>query len=136
MTDKLTRGVHHVGITVPDLEQAEAFFCDALGWDVVGRNPAYPAVFVSDGQDMVTVWRAADPSTATAFDRRGNIGLHHLAIAVADETALETVFDRVRAHPGVAIEFAPAPLREGSKTRHFMCAMPGGVRIEFATPSA
>lgn len=136
MTDTLTRGVHHVGITVPDLGEAERFFCEALGWDVVGNNPAYPAVFVSDGHSMVTVWRAADPSTAIAFDRRGNIGLHHLALGVADETALDTVFDRVRSHPGVAIEFPPTPIREGSKTRHFICTMPGGVRIEFATPFA
>ncbi len=136
MTGKLTSGVHHVGITVPDLEEAERFFCGALGWDVVGNNPAYPAVFVSDGHTMVTIWRAADPSAALAFDRRGNIGLHHLALGVADEAALETVFDRVRSHPGVTIEFVPAPIREGSKTRHFICTMPGGVRLEFATPFA
>lgn len=136
MTDKLTRGVHHVGITVPDLEAAERFFREALGWDVVGNNPAYPAVFVSDGHSMVTVWRAADPATAIAFDRRGNIGLHHLALGVADDTVLDAVFDRVRSHPGVTIEFPPTPIREGSQTRHFICAMPGGIRIEFATPFA
>lgn len=136
MTGRLTRGVHHVGITVPDLGEAEHFFSEALGWDVVGGNPAYPAVFVSDGHTMVTLWRATDPSTASAFDRHSNIGLHHLAFSVADETALDALFDRVRSHPGVTIEFAPTPIREGSTTRHFICAMPGGARIEFATPFA
>jgi catechol 2,3-dioxygenase-like lactoylglutathione lyase family enzyme len=134
MTTPLTRGAHHVGIAVPDLAAAERFFCDALGWTVVGGNPEYPAVFVSDGQVMLTLWRVADPATATPFDRRANIGLHHLALAVADDAALATVYDRVRAHPGVTVEFVPAPIRPGSATRHFICAMPGGVRVEFATP--
>ena len=136
MTGQFTRGVHHVGITVPDLGEAQRFFCEALGWESVGGSPAYPAVFISDGYTMVTVWRAADPSTANAVDRHSNIGLHHLALGVADEMALDTVFDRVRSHPGVTIEFAPMPIREGSTTRHFIYAMPGGVRIEFATPFA
>ena len=48
MTGTLTRGVHHVGLAVPDLEAAERFFRDALGWKTVGGVPDYPAVFVSD----------------------------------------------------------------------------------------
>jgi hypothetical protein len=42
----------------------------------------------------------------------------------------------VQAHPGVTIEFDPEPIREGATTHHFICAMPGGIRIEFATPFA
>lgn len=133
MTSSLTSGVHHIGLAVPDLDAAVRFFVDALGWDVVGGRPDYPAVFVSDGSIMLTLWRVADPENATAFDRRANIGLHHLALAVADEAALMTVYERVRRHPGVETEFAPEPSRPGSSTRHFICAMPGGIRVEFAT---
>jgi hypothetical protein len=46
---------------------------------------------------------------------------------------LEIVYARVSAHPGVVVEFAPEPTRKDATTRHFMCAMPGGIRIEFAT---
>jgi len=67
------------------------------------------------------------------FDRRGNVGLHHLALAVADDAALAAVRDAVGAHPGTAIEFEPCPIREGSAARHFICAIPGGLRVEFAT---
>jgi catechol 2,3-dioxygenase-like lactoylglutathione lyase family enzyme len=133
MTEPLTLGVHHVGLAVPDLQSAEHFFVDVLGWSVVGGRPAYPAVFVSDGSTRLTLWRVADPETANPFDRRSNIGLHHLALKVADRTALGTVFERVKAHPGVNVEFEPGPVQEGSPTHHFICAMPGGVRIEFAT---
>jgi len=133
MTRPFTSGVHHVGLAVPDLDAAQAFFCDRLGWQVVGGNPDYPAVFVSDGTTRITLWRIAQPAEAVAFDRRRNIGLHHLALAVADDAALEQVYERVRQDPGVAIEFPPVAVRPGSPTRHFICAMPGGVRIEFAT---
>jgi catechol 2,3-dioxygenase-like lactoylglutathione lyase family enzyme len=136
MTEPLTRGVHHVGLAVPDLAAAERFFVDALGWTTVGGVPTYPSVFVSDGATMVTLWRVADPASATPFDRRANVGLHHLALKVADRTALAAAFDRVRSHPGVTIEFPPGPMREGSPTHHFICAMPGGVRLEFASASA
>lgn len=136
LTQSLTQGAHHIGLAVPDLDAARDFFCDALGFREVGGVPAYPAVFVSDGTTLLTLWRVADPATAQAFDRRANVGLHHLALLVVDDVALNTVFARVSAHAGAEIEVAPGPMREGSAVRHFLCAMPGGIRIEFATPFA
>jgi hypothetical protein len=92
-------------------------------------------VFVSDGVVTLTIWRVTDPENAVAFNRKTNIGLHHLALAVADEAALATVYERVSNHPGVMLEFTPEPVRPGSPTHHFICAIPGGLRIEFATRS-
>jgi catechol 2,3-dioxygenase-like lactoylglutathione lyase family enzyme len=135
MTEALTCGVHHVGLAVPDLEAAVGFFRDALGWKVVARNESYPSAFISDGAIMLTLWQVEDPATATAFDRRANIGLHHIALAVADEPALHKVFGTVSENPKVTIEFAPQPISTGSETKHFICAMPGGLRIEFAVRS-
>lgn len=136
MTDSLTRGAHHIGLSVPDLDSAATFFCDALGFKIVGERPDYPARFVSDGKILLTLWQVTDPEKAKQFDRRNNIGLHHLALGVEDDAALEQVHARVSAHPGVMVEFAPEPIRAGATTRHFICAMPGGIRIEFATPFA
>ncbi|MVZ96320.1 VOC family protein [Sphingorhabdus sp. IMCC26285] len=136
MSKALTNGAHHIGLTVPDLDAATDFFCAALGFSEVGGNPDYPSKFVSDGGTLLTLWQAAEPASATPFDRKANIGLHHLALGVADDAALGVIHSRVRAHPGTTIEFAPEPIREGSATRHFICAMPGGIRIEFATPFA
>lgn len=133
MTEAVTIGVHHVGLAVPDLEAAQRFFVEVLGWEVVGGVSDYPAVFVSDGATMATLWRVAEPATAVRFDRRSNVGLHHLALKVRDAAALSAVHKRVRAYPETAIEFAPTPMREGSTMRHFICAMPGGLRVEFAT---
>ena len=132
----LTLGAHHIGLAVRDVAEARDFFVDALGFTVVAERPDYPAIFVSDGTTLLTLWQVADPASATPFDRRANIGLHHLALRVADLPTLHTVFARVQGHPGVIIEFDPEPIREGATTHHFICAMPGGIRIEFATPFA
>jgi len=131
----VTRGAHHIGLTVPDLERARTFFVDALGFRQVGEKPDYPAVFVSDGQVMLTLWRAADPCAAAPFDRRNAIGLHHLALRVADAAALDALHARLAAVPDVTIEFAPEPLG-GGPTRHMMTAIPGGIRVEFIAPAA
>lgn len=136
MTKVLTTGVHHVGLAVPDIEAARAFFCEALGYKLVGGVADYPAHFVSDGATLITLWQLTDPAAGAAFDRKRNAGLHHLAIGVVDNEALDVVFERVKNWPETVIEFAPCPMREGSAVRHFMCAIPGGIRVEFATPFA
>jgi catechol 2,3-dioxygenase-like lactoylglutathione lyase family enzyme len=132
--ESVTRGVHHIGLTVPDVEETAAFFVDVLGMREVGRRPAYPAIFVSDGTVMLTLWQAENRNEATPFDRRRNIGLHHLALAVADTSTLDSLHGALAATPGVAIEFAPEPV--GSiPFRHMICAIPGGVRVEFIAPN-
>lgn len=136
MTGKLTQGVHHVGLTVRDLNQGRAFFCGTLGFAEVGGVPEYPSIFVSDGAILLTLWRAADPLTAQAFDRRANIGLHHLSLSVADDAALQAAWEGVTAHPEVVVDAAPSPILPGASTRHFLVFIPGGIRLEFATPFA
>lgn len=125
-----TKGAHHIGLTVPDVATTCAFFTNVLGFSVVGERPAYPAVFVSDGTIMITLWQATDPMSATPFDRKSVIGLHHLALQVADHDALEALGKILAETDGVQIEFAPEQLGE-TPLRHLMCSIPGGIRVEF-----
>ena len=125
-----THGVHHVGLTVPRLAETRSFFLETLGYHQVGEVAAYPAVFLSDGQVMVTLWQAEDPERARPFDRKHGIGLHHLALSVADAAGLAQLHERLARTPGVDVEFAPEPLGSGP-AQHMMCAIPGGIRIEF-----
>lgn len=126
----MTHGAHHVGLTVPNLPRTRAFFVDTLGYSQVGEVPDYPAVFLTDGSTMITLWQARDPQSAVAFDRRNVIGLHHLALRVEDAQTLEALHERLRAADGVEIEFAPEPLGNGP-AKHMMCSIPGGIRTEF-----
>ena len=129
MSTAATRGAHHIGLTVPDLGAARDFFIDALGFEQVGDVPDYPAAFVSDGTVMITLWQAEDPATATPFDRRRNIGLHHLALAVESTEALHALATRLGARSDTDIEFEPEPLGS-TALRHMMCRIPGNIRLE------
>jgi len=130
-TTPTTRGVDHIGLSVRDLARTRGFFCDCLGWRVVGERPEYPAAFVSDGQLVVTLWQVEAPNKAVTFDRRANVGLHHLAFAVVDRIGLDALHERVAGWPGVVVEFAPKLSGKGPNI-HFIVYEPSGIRIEFA----
>ncbi len=130
-TSSKTKGVHHVGLTVRSLDAARHFFVDTLGYDQVGEFIEYPAVFLSDGNTMITLWQAVDPTKAVSFDRKNVIGLHHLALSVDGDEALNDLCERLKVDSDVEIEFEPEDLL-GGPTRHMICSIPGGdIRIEF-----
>ncbi|MBT2794276.1 VOC family protein [Paraburkholderia strydomiana] len=126
----LTHGVDHIGLTVRNLNVTRDFFIQCLGWSLVAERPSYPAAFVSDGHVMLTLWQVADPDKCVAFDRKANVGLHHLALRIGSEEALSDIFARVSEWPGVVAEFAPENVGQGPK-RHAMVYEPGGIRLEF-----
>ena len=130
-----TRGVHHLGLTVPDLAAARRFFVQELGYQLRGEKPDYPAVFVSDGRTLITLWQVKDPGLAIPFDRTQNIGLHHFALAVDGDAALDALHERLARLDDVLIEFAPELLGDGP-TRHMMVRIPGGLRVEFIAVGA
>jgi len=124
----MTRGLHHVGLNVSSLEESASFFTDVLGWSEAGRVPDYPAIFVSDGQVLVTLWQARGEGVR-AFDKQAQVGLHHVAFAVTDEAALEAVHKRLR-EVGIPVEFPPEPVGDGP-AKNLFCFEPSGIRVEF-----
>ena len=54
--NSITRGAHHVGLTVPNLAETRQFFLQTLGFEQVGDVPDYPAVFLKDTNTMITLW--------------------------------------------------------------------------------
>jgi catechol 2,3-dioxygenase-like lactoylglutathione lyase family enzyme len=131
----LTEGAHHIGLTVPKLSDTRSFFIDTLGFSQLGEVPDYPAVFLTDGTTMITLWQAEKPETATKFNRKNIIGLHHFALKVKDAEALDDLHGTLGNSEGVEIEFAPEPLGEGP-TKHMMISIPGGIRMELIAPAA
>lgn len=131
----ITQGAHHIGLTVPDLTAASNFFVDILAFKQVGEVPDYPAIFLSDGALLLTLWRAADPEKATPFDRKNVIGLHHFALKVDSLATLQSLHQTLINTAGVEIEFAPEPLR-GGPTQHMIFYIPGGIRMELIAPAS
>ena len=132
-TSAVTRGVNHIGFTVSDLDATATFFIETLGWQDAGGDPDYPARFVADDEAFVTLWQAEDPETATPFNRKTNVGLHHMAMTVPDLETLDELYAKLQEHPGVTIEFAPEFLGDGPTT-HMMIRDPSGLRLEFVVP--
>lgn len=128
MKSTLTNGSHHIGLTVSNLEQSAAFFIGVLGWDEVKRNEEYPAIFVSDGQLMITLW-ATKETPEVPFNRRANVGLHHLALQVSSESVLNQIHQKLTDNQ-INVEFAPELIGDGP-AKHMMCFDPSGIRMEF-----
>jgi catechol 2,3-dioxygenase-like lactoylglutathione lyase family enzyme len=127
----LTDGISHVGLSVSKLDATLQFF-EAIGFNKVGGVESYPSYFISDGSSLITLWQTDED--ATPFDRRKNVGLHHLAIKVPSLEALNEAYNAVQAIPGVRLDgegaFKPEKLN-GTALTHAMVFEPSGNRIEF-----
>ncbi len=125
-----TLGINHLGLSVRNLDQTLAFFTDCLGWQESGRDDSYPRSAVSDGNVRLTLWQVDHELAVNEFHFRQNVGLHHVAFAVASEAELNAVAEKVSSYPGVELEFMPELVGTGPR-KHMIFYEPGGIRIEF-----
>lgn len=125
-----TNGLNHLGLSVFALDKSVSFFVDNLGWEESGRDNSYPRAAVSDGKARLTLWEVDHELKVELFNRRKNIGLHHLALEVDSEEKLMSIYEKLKTKDDVSIEFAPELVGSGPR-KHMMCNEPGGIRVEF-----
>lgn len=105
--------VHHVRLTVTDIERSRAFYTDVLGFEVAiagpppADDPAHAVLvenlqggIVLTGAGMLLGLRPADEdrmSTKDKFDPF-RVGLDHLSFQVADRARLEAAVETLDAH--------------------------------------
>ena len=84
-----TGGIHHLRLTVTDVDRARAFYTEVLGFTVVIE--LNPGVFLSNGNVGLGLGPHPDPATAAAGDRfdENRVGLDHLAFRDPDNVQLE-----------------------------------------------
>ncbi len=115
----------HIGIAVRDLEDALAFYRDALGLDIAGVEEVpsqhVRAQFVPVGEATLELLEATAPESpiARSIERRGP-GIHHLTLRVDD---LAAVLAQLKTRGVRLIDEVP---RQGA----------GGSRVAFIHPSA
>ncbi|MBS1679120.1 MAG: VOC family protein [Actinobacteria bacterium] len=120
------KGIHHIGILVDDLQQAEAFLGDALGLSVVKRasipDEKTEVCFFDCGGVSLELIAIDDPELRARRGRSGGAApeIEHVALAVDD---IADDADRLRGHgvrfaaTGALREEADAPLElSGSKS--------------------
>lgn len=129
--------IDHVGIAVPDLEEASA------PWAMLGLPHAEDERLEAQGV-RVRVLRAGDgwielvapdrdDSPVARFLASRGPGLHHVAFRVAD---VAREYDRLLAQGARGVSDRPRPGRAGSLTVFLHPSWSGGVLIELVQPAA
>jgi glyoxylase I family protein len=90
MLDTITTGgIHHLRLTVSDVNRARDFYTDVLGFAVVADlNPGY---FLTNGNFGLGLGPHPNPATALPNDRfdENRVGLDHLSLSVDSRDDLE-----------------------------------------------
>jgi lactoylglutathione lyase len=124
-----TLGLSHVSLSVNNVNASREFF-EALGFhelpEMECSMPSHSLV-LTDGMAIITLGQIQ--GKATPFDRRHNIGLHHISIRVRTMDDLAGLYKKSLKVPGVKDEFAPAPL-EGTDMVRATVYEPSGIRVE------
>ncbi|MEM6467901.1 MAG: VOC family protein, partial [Pseudomonadota bacterium] len=125
------RGVDHIGLTVPDLAQAERFFIDVMGCEKAtdfGPFRDDEGTFMTDAVDVhpravinrISLLRCAFGANIELFDydapdqetvrpRNSDVGGHHIAFYVDD---IEAAAADLRAK-GLKVQMGPIPIDAG-----------------------
>lgn len=98
MAEVKTLGVHHLRLTVSDLERSLRFYTEVLGFQLTVRfGPR--SVFLHDGTvglGLNTPWHEVTPGELRFNESR--VGLDHLAFRVASPDDVQRAADRLDAH--------------------------------------
>ncbi|MBB2714380.1 VOC family protein (plasmid) [Rhizobium sophoriradicis] len=147
------RGSDHIGITVPNLDEAIAFFCDVIGCELIYRAGAFgddEGTFMRDqlnvhprarirGVAFLRCWNNSNfelfeydsPDQNNVAPRNSDIGGHHIAFYVEDiERAVEHLHHhniRILGNPVVE----PVGPDHGVTWLYFLA--PWGLQLELIT---
>jgi catechol 2,3-dioxygenase len=89
--------VGHVVLKVRDLQKAERFYTEVLGFTVVTRLKRPAGVFFSLGVQHHDLAVLQVPSDADPVTER-QVGLHHVALQVENFAALQECYRQLKAH--------------------------------------
>lgn len=123
--------IHHVTLTVSDVDRSIAWYCDLLDFEVMKRATmnGLDKVRLQRGEITVTFVGHGEQTIDGAFDER-RIGLDHLSFAVPD-------LDALHAWMGVLDDrgIPHGPITQGSNGKLIAFRDPDNIALEFYTLS-
>lgn len=102
MTTQITTGsVHHLTLTVTNVDRARAFYTEMLGFQQITEFG--PRVLLSNGSVLLALGPAPDPQRALSDDcfDENRVGLDHVSLSVGSRHDLEAAVRRFDEH-GIA----------------------------------
>ncbi|NJL55115.1 VOC family protein [bacterium] len=98
MSKIATGAVHHIMLTVSDIDRTRHFYHEILGMDVVVNNPEGGQVAFTNGSVLLAARLPFDAEQTPVNDHfnENRYGLDHLSLSVSNRAALEAaqaVFD-------------------------------------------
>lgn len=124
-------GIHHMAITVTDVDRSLDFYTDLLGFDVVVEFR--PRIMLSNGQVALVLTPPSDASQAPDHDRfsEHRVGLDHLSFAVNSRDDLEAA---ARLFDEQGVERGEIKLLEGFGIYVMAFRDPDNVQLELTAP--
>ena len=125
--------INHIAIVVPDLQEATAFWVDALGLPLerVSEVPqeAVRVAFLPAGEGVIELLQPLDEESGVArYMKKQGPGLHHLCLEVED---IEAAMARLRAYDVELINERPRVSDDGLRKYAFIHPQSaGGVLVE------
>ena len=116
-------GIRHVALFVSNLEVAERFWVDVMGYAVEWR-PDPENVYLSSGSDNLALHHR--PALAAAGGDAPH-RLDHIGLAVPEPEHVDAWASHLAAH-GVPVQAAPRTHRDGSRSLYFRA--PDGTQVQ------
>jgi catechol 2,3-dioxygenase-like lactoylglutathione lyase family enzyme len=145
------RRVDHVGFTVPDLEQAQAFLVDVLGCEylyslgpfrsdddwMAGHLDVHPRAEMVENRfyrcgehTLFEVFHYTSPDQRTAIPANSDIGGHHVALYVDD---LDAAIEHLREHDVRVLDGPTASKGPALGNRWIYFKAPWGMQFELVS---
>jgi methylmalonyl-CoA/ethylmalonyl-CoA epimerase len=128
----------HIGIAVRDLDEALAFYRDALGLEIELTEDVpsqrVRAHFIRVGESALELLEATAPESpiARSVEKRGP-GLHHITLRVDD---IHAALGRLKARGVRLVDETPRPGAEGALVAFIHPSAAHGVLVELKQPAA
>lgn len=124
-----TGGLHHISLTVSDVDRAKAFYCGSLGFQEVAPLPN--GVLVGNGQVFLGLRTAPEQGLPDDRFDPNRVGLDHISLSVESRSDLEQAAKSLGESGvtcGEIIDLAPFGITV------LMARDPDNIQIELAAP--
>ncbi len=106
------KGIHHIALNVRDLDRAEKFYTDVLGFSVTQRfSKGLRHLMLDTGNGALALFESQDLDTRNALDLLSEQGYMHLAFE-ADRQTFQSIVDELKAK-NIHIDSGPVKRGEG-----------------------